>query len=305
MKIVSLLPSATEIVYALGLGEDLIGVTDECDFPADATTKPVVSRTALPQDRPLGPGQVDAAVRERMAAKQPLYILDRDLLAREQPDVILTQDLCRVCAVPSGQVQRALDELGLPDTKVISLDPHELAEVLEQIEAVGAALDREERAKELTEGLRERIEAVKRRALRLPTVRMFALEWSEPPMVGGHWIPEMVELAGGTNLLNGKGERSKELTWREISDAMPEIVLFMPCGYYLEEAQDEAPRLFDNPDFADTNAAREGAVYATDATSYFSRPGPRLVEGLEIAAWAGHPDDFPEPQPGRIARVTR
>ncbi|MEX0990238.1 MAG: cobalamin-binding protein [Actinomycetota bacterium] len=305
MKIVSLLPSATEIVYALELGDELVGVTDECDFPAEATTKPVVSRTALPQDRPLSPGRVDAAVRERMAAKQPLYVLDRELLAREQPDVILTQDLCRVCAVPTGQVQRALDELGLPDAQVVSLDPQSLGEAIGQLEIVGTLLDREERAKELAEGLRERVETIKRRALRLPTVRMFALEWSDPPMVGGHWIPELIELAGATNLLNEKGQRSKEVTWREIADAMPEIVVFMPCGYYLEEAEEEAPRLLSNPDFADTNAAREGAIYATDATSYFSRPGPRLVDGLEILAWAGHPDDFPEPPPGRISRAGR
>ncbi len=305
MRIVSLLPSATEIVYALGIGDDLVGVTDECDFPPDATTKPVVSRTALPQDRPARAGEIDAAVRERMADKQPLYVLERDLLARQAPDVILTQDLCRVCAVPAGQVERALNELGLPDTEVISLDPRTLPDVIAQLETVGARLGRADRAAELVEALRERIETVKRRALRLPTVRMLALEWSDPPMVGGHWVPEMVELAGATNLLNERGRRSKEVTWREVADAMPEIVVFMPCGYYLEEAEDEAPRLLSNPDFADTNAARERAIYPTDATSYFSRPGPRVVDGLEILAWAGHPDDFPEPPPGRVSRLRR
>ena len=149
MKIVSLLPSATEIVYALGLGDDLIGVTDECDYPPDAVTKPVVSRSALPQGRPLTSREIDAAVRGRMDAKEPLYILDSELLRRERPDVILTQDLCRVCAVPSGQVQRALDELGRPDAKVLSLDPHTLDDVVGQIEAVGAMLDRADRAKEI------------------------------------------------------------------------------------------------------------------------------------------------------------
>jgi iron complex transport system substrate-binding protein len=259
----------------------------------------------MPHDRSTSAGQVDAAVRERMAAKQPLYVLDRELLSRERPDVILTQDLCRVCAVPSGQVQRALDELGLPDAEVISLDPHTLADVIAQLETVGERLGAADRGRELAVALRERVEIVTRRALRLPTVRMLALEWSDPPMVAGHWIPEMVELAGATNLLNTKGERSVEVSWREIADATPEIVVFMPCGYYLEEAEDELPSVFAHPDFADTNAAREGAVYATDATSFFSRPGPRLVDGLELLAWTGHPDDFPAPPPGRVARAGR
>ena len=145
MKIVSLLPSATEIVYVLGLGDDLVGVTDECDYPPDAVTKPVVSRSALPQGRPLTSREIDEAVRLRMDAHEPIYILDKEFLRREQPDVILTQDLCRVCAVPSGQVQRALDELGVSDAKVVSLDPHTLEEVIGQIEAVGSMLGRPER----------------------------------------------------------------------------------------------------------------------------------------------------------------
>ena len=169
MKIVSLLPSATEIVYALGLGDDLVGVTDECDYPPDAVTKPVVSRSALPQGRPLTSREIDDAVRQRMDVHEPLYILDKELLRREQPDVILTQDLCRVCAVPSGQVQRALDELGPPDAKVVSLDPHTMDDVIGQIEAVGAMLDRADRAKEIAGLLRSRVARVKEIAMRLPT----------------------------------------------------------------------------------------------------------------------------------------
>jgi iron complex transport system substrate-binding protein len=301
VKIVSLLPSATEIVYALGLGNSLIGVTDECDHPADATTKPVVSRSALPQGPPLSAGGIDAAVRERMDAEQPLYVLDRELIAREKPDVILAQDLCRVCAVPTGQVERALRELGATDARVISLDPHALNEVFDQIEEVGKLLDREDAARELTASLRTRVEAVKRTAMRLPTVRALALEWSDPPFVAGHWIPEMVEAVGATTLLSEKEQPSRTVTWREIGDSMPEVVVFMPCGYYLEEAEDEAAPLFAHPDFAGTPAAREGAVFAVDATSYFSRPGPRLVDGLEILAWAAHPDAYPEPPTGSIS----
>jgi iron complex transport system substrate-binding protein len=305
MKIVSLLPSATEIVYALGLGDDLVGVTDECDFPPDAVTKPVVSRSALPQGRPLSARDIDDTVRSAMSRQEPLYVLDRELLRRERPDVILTQDLCRVCAVPSGQVQRALDELGLPDAKVVSFDPHTLDEVIASVEAVGTVLDRAARGAELAALLRARVARVKEIALRLPTIRVFALEWSDPPFAGGHWIPEMVEAVGGVNVLGAKGKPSREVTWREVHDEMPEAIVFMPCGYYLEEAEEEGSRLLEHPDFADTPAAREGNVFAVDATSFFSRPGPRLVDGLEILAWAVHPEAYPEPAKGSIARLGR
>jgi iron complex transport system substrate-binding protein len=305
MKIVSLLPSATEIVYALGLGDDLVGVTDECDFPPDAVTKPVVSRSALPQGRPLSAREVDDAVRSKMTQQEPLYVLDRELLRRERPDVILTQDLCRVCAVPSGQVQRALDELGLPDAKVLSLDPHTLEDVIGSVQRVGDALDRAAKAEELAALLRARVTRVKEIALRLPTIRVLALEWSDPPFAGGHWIPEMVESVGGVNVLGAKGEPSREVTWREVHDEMPETVVFMPCGYYLEEAEEEGERLLEHPDFTDTPAAREGNVFAVDATSFFSRPGPRLVDGLEILAWAVHPEAYPEPPKGGISQLAR
>jgi iron complex transport system substrate-binding protein len=304
MKIASLLPSATEIVYALGLGDSLVGVTDECDFPPDAVTKPVVSRSSLPQERPLAAREIDDAVRERVEADQPLYVVDRELLRREQPDVILTQDLCRVCAVPSGQVRRALDELGLPDTQVLSLEPDSLQEIVASIEAAGAILDRADEAKRIAELLRARIARVKEIATRLPTIRVLALEWSDPPFAGGHWVPEMIEAVGGVNLLGAKGEPSLEVTWREVYDATPEVIVFTPCGYYLEEAEEEAARLFAQPDFAGTPAAREGNVFAVDATSFFSRPGPRIVDGLEILAWAVHPEAYPEPPRGGIVRVT-
>ena len=304
MKIVSLLPSATEIVYALGLGEDLIGVTDECDFPPDAVTKPVVSRSALPQGRPLSSFEIDRAVREQMNAHQPLYVLDTELIRREQPDVILTQDLCRVCAVPTGQVEEALASLGLSDdTEVVSLDPQTLEDVIALPEIVGKLLGREARGAELSARLRARVAAVKEKARRLPTIGVFCLDWWEPPFVAGHWIPEMVEAVGASNLLIEKGEPSHTVTHREIRDAMPEVILFMPCGYYLEEAEAEAEAVLAHPEIADTPAARNGNVFAVDATSFFSRPGPRIVDGLEIMAWAVHPEAYPEPPHGAIARL--
>jgi iron complex transport system substrate-binding protein len=303
VKIISLLPSATEIVYALGLGDALEGVTEECDFPPDAATKPVVSRSSIPSDHQRSAREIDDAVRGKMAEEQPLYELDRETIRRVQPDIILTQDLCRVCAVPSGQVERALEELGTTDADVVSLDPHSLEEILSSVARAGRLLHREEEAAQLVERLRDRIETVKRTASRLPTIRAFALEWADPPFVGGHWIPEMVQLAGGTNLLNEPKQPSRPVTWREVADEAPEVVVFMPCGYYLEEAVDEAASLSAQPEFASTPAARDGAVLAVDATSYFSRPGPRVVDGLEILAWAIHPDAFPEPPLGSIARV--
>jgi iron complex transport system substrate-binding protein len=304
VRIVSLLPSATEIVFALGLGDQLEGVTHECDYPPEAREKPVVSRPALPVGATVSAAQIDRSVRDLMDAKEPLYVLDKPLLQRIQPDVILTQDLCRVCAVPTGQVQDALDDLGV-DARVLSLDPNTLEEIFGTIVAVGKILDREDRAGEIVAGLRERVEAVRRTALRLPSIRVLALEWSDPPFSGGHWVPEMAEISGGENLLSEKGQPSREVTWRQIADATPEVVVFMPCGYYLDEAEEEAHSLFANPEFAGTPAAREGAVFAVDATSYFSRPGPRIVDGLEILAWAIHPEAYPEPPPDTIVRVAR
>jgi iron complex transport system substrate-binding protein len=303
MKIVSLLPSATEIVFALGLGDALVGVTDECDYPPEAVTKPVVSRSALPQGRPLSAPEIDEAVRGKLGEGQPLYVLDTDLLRRELPDVVLTQDLCRVCAVPSGQVQRALDMLRVPDARVVSLDPNTLEEVVAQIDTVGKLLERAEEANELTANLRDRIAAVKATAARLPTLNVFCLEWSDPPFAAGHWVPEMIEAAAGVNVLSEKGAPSRVVTHRDIRDANPEAIVFMPCGYYLEEAEEEASKVFEHAEVRETPAVRNGNVFAVDATSYFSRPGPRIVDGLEILAWALHPEAYPTPPSGSITRV--
>jgi iron complex transport system substrate-binding protein len=304
MRIVSLLPSATEIVFALGLGDQLEGVTYECDYPAEARSKPVVSDTTLPQDRPLSAREIDQLVTEHMDARQPLYELDRDRIARIQPDLILTQDLCRVCALPTGHVEEALAQLG-SDAQVVSLDPRTLEEVLDCILAVGKVTDTEDRARELVASLRDRIERVRARASRLPSIRTLCLEWSDPPFAAGHWIPGMVEIAGGTNLVGTPGEPSARATWRQVADAQPEVIVFMPCGYYLEDAEAEGEELFALPDFAGTAAARLGGAFAVDASSYFSRPGPRVVDGLEILAWAIHPEAFPEPPQDRIVTLGR
>jgi iron complex transport system substrate-binding protein len=303
VKILSLLPSATEIVFALGLDDQLEGVTYECDFPAEARGKPVVSNTALPRDRQLSAAEIDRVVGEHMDRREPIYVLDKELIRSIQPDLILAQDLCRVCAVPSGQVEDALAELGC-SAEVISLDPATIDDILDGVIMVGRATGQESRAQELVSGLRQRVELVRDACGKRPSMRTLALEWSDPPFVAGHWIPGMVEVAGGANPLNADAQPSRRLTWPEVSEASPEVIVFMPCGYSLEEAEAEAMGLFDSPGFADTPAARADRVFAVDASSYFSRPGPRIVDGLEILAWAIHPEAFTEPPPGSIARVS-
>jgi iron complex transport system substrate-binding protein len=304
VKIVSLLPSATEIAFALGLGDQVQGVTYECDHPAEARAKPVVSTTALPQDRPLSAGDVDELVASFMERGEPIYRLDRELIQKIQPDLILCQDLCRVCAVPSGQVQDALAELGC-DAEVMSLDPYTIEDILETIIRVGTVTGTEAAAKDLVDDLIQRIDHVKQTAAGLPSIRTLCLEWSDPPFAAGHWIPGMVELAGGAHVLTGSDPPapSRAVRWRDVAEARPEVIVFMPCGYYLEEAEAEAERLFQVPDFADTPAARLGDVFAVDASSYFSRPGPRIVDGLEILAWAVHPEAFPEPPSDAVSRI--
>jgi iron complex transport system substrate-binding protein len=302
VKILSLLPSATEIVFALGLGDHLEGVTYECDFPAEARHKRVVSTTALPTGQPLPAGEIDRLVSEFMDRREPINALDKEAIKRIQPDLILAQDLCRVCAVPSGQVEEALEELGC-SAEVVSLDCTTIDDILEGIVMVGRAAGQESRARELVSRLRQRVERVRVACLGLPPAPTLALEWSDPPFVAGHWIPGMVELAGGINLLNADREPSRKVAWPEIAAAVAEVIVFMPCGYTLEEAEKEAGALFDVPEFAGTPAALTGDVFAVDASSYFSRPGPRIVDGLEILAWATHPGVFPEPPVGRIERV--
>ena len=302
MRIVSLLPSATEIVFALGLGDDLAAVTDECDWPPEVDDKPVVSHSALPPG-PASSKEIDAAVRERMDRREPLYRLDADLIRRIDPDVILTQDLCRVCAVPSGQVERALEEIGATRARVLSLDPHSLDQVIESIRAAGRLLGATDRADAFAAQLRERLARVRRITAGLPSIRTFAQEWLDPPFVGGHWVPEMVSIAGGRNLLNDPAAPSRVVRWEEVERAAPEAVVFMPCGYDLEAALAEGGELLRLATIATLPAARTGNVFAVDATSCFSRPGPRLVDGVEALAWALHPDAVAEPPPGRIARI--
>lgn len=296
MKILSLLPSATEIVYALGLDAALEGVTHECDHPAEARAKPVVSTTSLPPLEDSAPEEIDRLVSESVARGEPLYRIDEDLVRDIRPDLILAQDLCRVCAVPSGQIADALRLLGCT-ADVVSLDPSTVDDVITGIETVGRAAGVEDRARAVAAGLRARVARVEERARELARIPTLALEWPEPPFVGGHWVPEMIRLAGGADVAGIEGAPSRRATWDDIVSSAPETVVYMPCGYGLRDAVEQARDLYARGIFS---GAR---LYATDASSYFSRPGPRIVDGLEILGWCLHPDVFDEPPPGRAVRI--
>lgn len=290
VRIVSLLPSATEIVYALGLEGSLEGVTFECDHPPEAATLPHVSGTALPTDGSLDAAGIDAAVSAMVAAGESIYTLDDDLVRRIDPDLILAQDLCRVCAVPSGAVEDALDVLGCR-AEVVSLDPTTLDEVIACVGTVGRAAGVPEVANRVMRGLRARVDAVRDRVADGPRPRVLALEWADPPFSGGHWVPDMIDAAGGEPVLASAGAPSVRLGWDQVGEADAEVVVFMPCGFDLEGVVDQGPPLLERPELADA-----GSIVAVDANAHFSRPGPRVVDGVEVLAAVLHPegDGLPE-----------
>ena len=296
MRIVSLLPSATEIVYALGLAEHLVGVTDECDWPPQARTVGVVSRSALPAVAE--PAEIDRLVSASVGGGQPLYRLDTEAIRDLRPDLVLAQDLCAVCAVPSGHVNQALDVLGCR-AEVVSLDPSSLDEVLDGVLQVGKAARVPERAGEVVARLRDRLAGVQAAVAGLARPRVFALEWGDPPFNGGHWVPEMLQVAGAEPLLACPGAPSVRVTWAQIEAVAPQVVVFMPCGYGLQAAADEAKQsLLARPELAGVEA-----IIAVDASAYCSRPGPRLVDGVEILAAALHPERLSPPPAGTAVRL--
>jgi iron complex transport system substrate-binding protein len=281
MRIVSLLPSATEIVYALGLEDSLVGVTHECDWPPGAASKPQVSVSALPESA--SPAEVDRLVSSSIEVGEPIYKLDELTVRELQPDLVLTQDLCAVCAVPSGHVTEALEVIGCK-AEVVSLDPSSLEEVLECIKRVGEVTGRERQASTVLRSLQQRLDVITQLVAGRARPRTFALEWSDPPFNGGHWVPDMIGIAGGDAVLASPGTPSVRVTWEQIAVATPEVVVFMPCGYDVEAACNEGTLLLGRPELADTRD-----FFAVDASAYFSRPGPRLVDGVEILASLLHP----------------
>jgi iron complex transport system substrate-binding protein len=280
----------------LGLEGHLVGVTDECDWPPQARTVRVVSHSALPAD--VEPAEIDRLVSASIGGGQPLYRLDTDAIGDLRPDLVLAQDLCAVCAVPSGQVTQALDVLGC-QAEVISLDPSSLGEVLEGVLQVGKAAGAEQRAHEIIAGLRERLDRVQCAVQGLERPRVFALEWGDPPFNVGHWVPEMLQVAGAEAVLACPGAPSVRVSWAQIAAVVPQVVVFMPCGYGLQATVEEARRtLLQRPELAGVEA-----IVAVDASAYCSRPGPRLVDGVEILAAALHPARLPPPPAGTAVRL--
>jgi iron complex transport system substrate-binding protein len=294
MRIVSLVPSATEMLFALGLGADLIAVTHECDYPAAARELPKVTRDVLPPG--LSSAQIDAAVKERTMAGQSIYELDTNLLRDLRPDLIVTQALCSVCAVSYDDVRAIADELD-SRPRVISLDPHTVGEVLGDARTLAQATDRKDAAVELVRGASARIDRIRLAVRGARRPRVVALEWLDPPFAAGHWTPQLIEYAGGEDVLGFPGEHSEERSWREVEAAQPDIVIVMPCGYDAEIAYREAEMHREQ-----LAALGAGEVVAVDAASYFSRPGPRIVDGLELLAHIIHPELVPA-APGRALTV--
>ncbi len=295
MRIVSLLPSATEICFALGLGPSLAGVTHECDFPPQAEYKPKLTRSEL-EHAGKAPGDIDRHVREAVHQGSSLYRLDQEGLRRARPDLIVTQELCPVCAVAYPQVLEAARLLpGKP--AVLSLEPNTLSDVMRTIADVGQATGARERAQELVRSLWARVDAVRGAVAGRDRPRVVCLEWTDPLMIAGHWVPDQVDVAGGIDALGTAGQRSREVSWDEIRAASPEVLLLMPCGFRLEESCDQATKLSQLPDFATLPAVAQGHVYAVDGSWYFNRPGPRVIDGIEILAKIFHPESWKGPVP--------
>ncbi|HEY4954431.1 MAG TPA: ABC transporter substrate-binding protein [Gemmatimonadaceae bacterium] len=278
-RIVSFLPAGTETVHALGAGAELVGRSHECDYPPSVTALPVVSRPALSLDG-ASPDEIDRAVAERMETGASMYAIDEVLLRNLRPDVIITQNLCRVCAPSGNELSRAVKDFGVTP-EILFLTPRNVAEVEENILDVGRAIGREEEAERLIHSNRERIARVTAAVADAAPRRVVFLEWTEPLFCGGHWVPEMVTLAGGNDPLGRPGEDSVRITWDDVAAASPETIIVSPCGYRLEESVELARSMPRNPGVR---------VIAVDANAYFARPGPRLAEGVELLAHLFHPD---------------
>jgi len=287
MRIASLVPSATEMLFALGLGESVIGVTHECDYPPAAAELPHLTATVLPEG--LSAGEIDAAVKRVVGEGKALYSLDEEALARLAPDLIVTQAVCAVCAVSFEDVVEVAARLPGPPA-VLQQDPSTLGEVLDDVTRLAAAAGIAERGGELRAGLETRLEAVRAAVAGAGRPRTVALEWLDPPFVGGHWIPEMVAIAGGEDVAGNSAAKSPEVSWQKLAELGPELVVAMPCGLYLEDSRAQALEHWER--IAALGAER---VFAVDAASTYSRPGPRLVEGTELLAHLLHPDRVQPP----------
>ena len=295
MRIVSLVPHATELLFALGLGDQVVAVTHECDFPAEAARLPRITRDVLPPG--LGAREIDAAVRERTERGEAIYELDEHKLRALEPDLIVTQELCPVCAVSYEDVVKVAETIPACP-RVIALDPKTLGESMGDVRTIAQATGSRDAALDLIARQRSRIDAVRVAVRKAPRVPVAAVEWFDPVFIAGHWTPQLVELAGGVDVLGFPGEHSERSTWETVASAKPEVVLCIPCGYDLERSHVEA--LAHLEELRATGARR---AIALDAAAYFSRPGPRLVDGLETLAHALHPELVPD-APGGVLEIT-
>ena len=287
MRIVSLVPSATELLFALGLGDEVTAVTHECDYPLEALERPRVTRDVL--EPGLSAGEIDAAVRERTDAGQSIYALDAEHLEELEPDLIVTQAVCHVCAVSYDDVVAVAERID-SRPRVISLDPSTVGEVLDNVRTLAEATDRHDEGAALVEESAARIDAVREAVAGAERSRVAALEWLDPVYVAGHWTPQLIDYAGGEDVLGHAGERSEVRSWEAVAAAEPEVVVVMPCGYDASRSHEEAATYREQLD-----ALGARTIVAVDAAGNFSRPGPRLIDGLEVLGHLLHPDRVPEP----------
>jgi iron complex transport system substrate-binding protein len=303
-RIVSLLPSTTEIVCALGLENELVGITHECDYPPSVADKPRLTTSRISHER-MTSKEIDHAVRSQLAQLDghgSIYSLDEARLRELKPDLVLTQELCDVCAVSYKTVKRAA-RMFESDVRIVSLEPNTIAEILENIHMVGELTHRQREADELVRTLTLRLDRVRERTEGVNRPRTLMLEWLEPPFAPGHWVPEQVAIAGGDHAFGKSGQRSVTTTAQEINAYAPEVIVLIPCGYYKEDILRQLPSARLPEGWNDLPAVKAGQVWATDATSYFSRPGPRVVDGAEILARILHPELFEPPDPAQAVRV--
>lgn len=291
MQICSLLPSATEILYALGLGDSVVGVTHECDYPAGASEKPALIRPRVDVHAP--PAEIDRQVSELVKRGESVYAVNAELLESLAPDLIVTQDLCHVCAASPDDLAAALRRFSKPP-RVLSLVPQSLADVWDDIRRVGEATGARAAAESLTAKLAGRMQTVEKKAATAPSrPRVLCLEWLDPFYIGGHWVPEMVEKAGGHDALAEAGKPSRRVTFEEIQRSSPEMIVVMQCGYSAARNAADFQRMLLREHFKDLPAVRGNRVFAVDANGCFSRPGPRLADGVEMLAHLLHPETFP------------
>ena len=304
MRVCSLLPGATEIAFALGLGDDVVGVTHECDYPPEARQKPVVVHGLINSNR-MTSLEIDRWVGERLGSNQGLYLLDEERLREAAPDVILTQGLCDVCAIDYNEVVAASETLA-KKPKIVSLTPNCLTDVLDDVARVGEATGQRHIAERVVEDLEQRISSVREQAATSSArPRVACLEWFDPIYFAGHWVPEMIELAGGHDVLGRKGEPSAKIAWAKVVEHAPDVIVLMPCGYDVQRTLNEAGVLQGLEGWRELPAVKAGKVYAVNGHAFFSRPGPRLVDGLEILAHIIHPQIFPtQPPPDVLQRIT-